>query len=702
MSEIPRYKDSNPIVELTAVASSAQGYEAFAKTLGAIGEHAQKESETIQGEHSNAMYINSIAQSQKVKTDAEIRMLKNPGQSAKIASQTAEQLDSIQQNAYVNSKDRSRLKANVGEFKNTVALKAAATQVNQSQNEAAFTHYANWHDQLQAYKDMLVQDPAKAEHMHNAMVSNLHSLVSIGALTPHEAGSSIKDMQAVVTDSHDMLEYMQYAQSGGEVNAKQYQTLASSPLSNMPANPGSPVNENTAWLVEQHNSDRTFQGLKAAIANNKLLPQAFAAATATQRQEALLMMQGAREADGMINSGEPFPAMEKEFAALNESHRVLSYRETGRRDRLASYLNDMKSGNYLSAITKTPMGNGMMQNFNMKNEAINNSPITDEQKAQQLQQNKNNLVDAAISYGEGHHMPEQYVQPIPAQDVAVMQNAFKLGQDPAAAVQVLRSYSPQNQLYAANALKDPKQRVTMQTVALAGTHITDQEAQDFIAAQQDGRSRKEIDFASQKEVGDDTLINAVNTNIIDATKVINSQYDSATASVLNRNLVEAGMNYAKYISEKKGQFSVKDNSTWDSSKNVKDSAALINRAYAPMTGANYIVNKNQVDITQPEMDNVAQWAINQGNNYLKKHVSEADYIGIRDRGDLTVSVTPKGTLQAKDVYGNVYFSTIFTSNLAAHAAVEVKKENNRIEAENASQYLAPIGIYNQYSPENNK
>ena len=664
---------------------SAQGYEAFAKTLGSISEHAAKAAEEIETDQSNSMYINSVANARQLATQAQVRMLQHPDQAPKIVSQTYEAMDAIQQGAYVNNKDRARLNYYIGGEKDSVMLHGTTTEVKQRQTEAAFTHYVNWTSQLQAYRDAAVSDHAKAETLHKAMIGNIHNLVSTGSMTPIQAASAFKDMDAVISEAQSLHDYMQAGANGQPIDAKTYQTLAASPLNDAPANPNSPINQSTAWMTSYHSSDKTFQGLKSDTINKTLNPQAWSNASPEHRQEIMLMMGGVREADGMINSGEPFPALQREYERLSKSHEVLSYKDQAKRDYLAKYLNNMDSGNYLSVISQTPTGAGIMQNFTSNNAAINAAAIDPAQKIEQLKINKNNMVDQVIAYGEGTHTPAELIKPIPQADIAQVENSFKLGQKPEVALQILRSYSPQNQLYLADSVKDFGQKITLKTIALAGKSITDEEATDFIASQQSGRNYREIDLTTQDGVTDSELKNSINSQISDATKIIMSQYNTNDATILNGELSQAGVKYAKYLSEKKGKFSYeKGNSlgiVWGSSDNVDQAAKFINAAYEPATGANYIFNKKQVGLAKPEMDIVAKYASDQGYKYLQDHVSAADYQAIRDRADLIVTISPKNMIQVKDASGNLYYNAPLTANYVEHAGRENKIAQKKLEDE---------------------
>ena len=313
-NEFPQLQDSRPVFSPVSVTRVKKKVMKLSQKLWV---HLATQSAQKVGEMAKRTIANHVHQFcgediEQIKTSAQINMLEKPGNATKIAEQTNNALDIVKQSAFVNSKDRTKLNSYISGAADDVQLKAVETNVKQRQLEAGFTHYANWPDQLKAYQQALISDPAKADNLKEAMVSSLHALVSIGAITPLQAGSSIQtmsDMVGVAQDHHDV-----YGNSNS--TAGDYHTAASNPLDpSAPANPASPVNQSTAWMVDYYNGDKSFQGVMASI-NSRLActePAAFDSLPLHQRQEAKLAIEGARIADGAINSGESFPAIEKAY-----------------------------------------------------------------------------------------------------------------------------------------------------------------------------------------------------------------------------------------------------------------------------------------------------------------------------------------------------------------------------------------------------
>lgn len=662
-NEIPQIQESQPVLTPVNVNSGAEGYEAFAKTLGAIATSAEQKTEEIVSDQSQTMYINSVANAEQLKTSAQEQMLEHPDQAARIAKDSAYTLDTIKKSAFVNSKDRTKLNAYLSGVNDDIGLKATATNVKQKQLEAAFTHYSNWPDQLKAYQQALLTDHDKAENLKTAMISSLHGLVSIGAITPEQAGSGIKTMSDVVGIAQQHFEMY----GNPNTTAKDYHTVTANPLSQNSNNPNAPINQSTGWMIDYYNSDRTFQGVKADISKRMLPnPEVFDSLQPAQRQEAIMMMQGTQIADGVINSGEPYPAIEKLYQQLSAKGRVLSYKDQATRNAIGTYLEDLKSGNYLSVIGQTPAGNRLMQDFVQRDTAIKNSPIDDVQKNQQLLQNKNQMVNSAVSYADGHHIPKEYVQPIPQADVAAMENGFTLGKDPSVVLQTIGQYTKQNQGYLAQALKNPEHNMVVQGVALSGNDIKPQDKLDFIAANQTGRGYLNKDI--QDNAKDQQLMTRIYSNLSGQMRVVQQNYDPERAQTMQNAMLSSTLKYAKYLAQKDNNIGATDKSgligdaSWK--KYVDQASKIYSNAFQQMSGTNWMVNPNQLPtkMSEGELDILADHVTNEGYKYLKAGRGSAEYESAIGRNPLKMVISPTNDVQAVDGNGKVYFSMPFTSN----------------------------------------
>lgn len=680
MAEIPQLKEAYPVIKPPAASSEAEGFESFAKTLASF---AQKEAETavtLNKEKSDTMYMNSVANAEQAKKDAQAQLIEHPENAEKIMEHASMNMDQIKNEAYVNDRDRARLNKFIQLSQGDVKLEGVKARVQQNRLTASMQHYLNWPDQLKAYSSVLLSDPKQAEILHDKMISSLKGLVATRVLTPYQAAQSLKDMSGMVDASNQWLEGLKDA----GLSARDYHTLASSPITGIDDNSASPMNQDTAWFVDHHMADTSLKGVISSLYNHGYPDfQVFHNLQPAQRDHAIQVMHGVQMADGMINSGESFPMIQSTLKSLNDHEGTLNTQQEATRTSLKTYVNDLEHGNYLNVIQRTAAGNGIIRNYLDKDAAIRGMAIDDAQKAQLLTQNKNNMVDQAIAYGHATHTPEQYIQPIPKADVVAVEDAFKLGNDPAQALSIMGQYSHQNRLYLAQAMKNPNQRMVMQTLAILPNNTPPDQMIDFVAANQEGRPDMTKDLKDTQSLNG-KLAAQVYANLSPQLKFIQQNYPNEESGVLQNAMLQTSIKYAKYLAQKnmnpglaeKGFFSASPIKTFSA-----QSAQIYQNAYQPMTGSNYVVNPNQLDIplTRYQLDHLADYVVDKGYEILHKGgVTNSDLMA---NNPLTMRVSPTGSVQAVDGDNNVIYSEPLTWSYIQHSALEtIQKRNARIKA----------------------
>jgi len=669
MAELPQLQDTQPVLNVQNVQSTATGYDAFAETLDKLSSQAEDQVQKINAQQSQSMYINSIANIEQLKTTSEMRLLEHPDQASRISDDMQSSIDQVKQAAFVNSEDRAKLNFYADRAGDEVDLKGTDASVKQAQLTAAFTHYANFPDQLKAYQDALSSgDEATATNIQTSMVSNLKNLVLTRSITPEQAGSSFKMMSTVADAAQDRMTLANVLNNGGSVTAKDYHTVNSSPLNQTPnGNANAPINGNTQWLANTYNNDKSFQGVEAAILSGNMPNMAaFTNLPKDQRDHAILTAQGVQIANGIINSGEPLPAIQKTYQQLSTPGTTLNYTQKATRNVLENYINNLKNGNYLAVIGKTPQGGAIMQNFIDKNAAIQNSPLDDNQKAQAMEQNRNDMVNAAVAYGHAHHIPDDLIKPIPATDLAQMQNGFTLNQNPAIVIQTLGQYNKVNQAYVANSLKDPTQRLIAQTLSNVGDGVKPSDQLDFIAANQTGRNFSDIK-PDGSGVNDSKMRARIGTDLKDQLSFMGQQNNFMDGQTFQASMINSTLNYAKYLAAKNNDLTMSNWSKW-----VDQASAIYKNAYPIQSNTNYIVNPKQLaqPLTSSELDTLANYATNKGYDSLHQGVSDSVFQRMQSRNPLRMRISPTNNIEAVDQNGSVYFSQPYSTNLLSAAKAD--------------------------------
>jgi len=684
MAEIPTLNDESPVLNTVKINSTAEGYEAFAKTLGQLASTATDTATEIEKDESNTMYINSVANVEQLKTTARMRMLEHPDQAPKIAEQNDDALDIIKKNAFVNNKDRSRLNAYISGASDDVALEATKTEVEQRQLEAATTHYTNWPDQLKAYAAANINDHTKAEQLKESMISSLRGLVMARVITPYQMASGLKDMDAAVSVAQD-----HYAVYGNpDATAKDYHTVAASPFNEGKDKTTAPINESTQWLIDSHNNDLSFQGVRSDIYNHRFPnPMAFDKLEPAQRQQAIQEIHGMQSADGLINSGEPFPVLEHIYNSLDNKSDVLSYHDHALKVGLGNYINQLKNGNYLDVMAQTPKGDAIMKKFVMQNAAIKNTMVySPAGRDQAYLQNKNDLVNNSISLGHGTHTPEQYIQPIPQTDVAIAENSFIKGNDPKNALAILGQYTPQNKAYVANAMRNPDHKLIMQALAFAPSKIKPQDQLDFIAANQTGETKegtpnekgRVYDKLADDKRAHDAVVN-IASKLDTQMRYLDQTYGTEAAKPLQDSMIRTSLNYVKYQAQKDNK--LLQSGSW--SPYIDNATQIYSQSFAPMTGLNYSINRQQLPLpmSKAQLDVVAYYVTNEGYKKIKSGRSDTEYLSATDRNPLRMVLSATNQFQAIDGSGQIVFSTPITEKLVPYAQkiyLEAIKKSNQL------------------------
>jgi hypothetical protein len=693
MAKIPTLDNSQPILQGSNATSGAEGYEAFAKVLGSLGEKATEAVKTIHTEKSNSMYLSSVANIDQLKLSTQELILTDPANADKHVQTMRDSVEKVGAIAYVNPGDRTKLNHYGAQTLNAVELEGVKATAKQAQIGLAYEHYKNWPAQLNALKQAANKPDSKEfENIHNSMIEHLKSLALTGSLTPLQAGNALKSMEAAVDLAKGLHETYSNLEnhSAQEFHKRQYNPFEPNKTNNV----NYPTDENVRWAVNHDASDRSFQGAMNGIHNHQLPDfETVEKFTPNQRQHYTLGINGVNNADSLINSNATLATIRNKVADLEGK---TDYSSVEERKYLKNYIKDWNEGNSQKLMSRTTIGGAIVKDYADKQAYLDNKlRMTDPRNMNEINsikadiaKNKNDYVDKSVAYANTHGFG--IAHPIPKEDVRTIEDNFKRGGNAAAVINTLGQYSKQNQMYVANEMKSPRHNIILQTIALGGMGNTDQEKLDFVTANQQ-RNYKEIDLQTEGLISNNYLINSFNTKIRDAIDIISAQNDPANATILNANLIQSSINYAKYLSEKKGDFSFEKDTVWNSSDNISNVVRFVNKSYAKMSGANYIVNKNQTDLDSTQMDYVSQYAIDEGNKFLRGKLGKVEYAGLRDTAPLSVTISPNNMLIAQDANGNIAFSQPVSSDLVAHATLEVKK-SRREALKGKTDVFRPLGF----------
>lgn len=679
-NKFPTFNDDEPIFTPVNVNSEAEGYDAFARTLGGIAKTTAGMAEQIEKDKSKTMFINSLADAEEVKTSAQQQLIEHPDQAELIAKNTNYTLDSIKTNAYVNDQDRKLLNYHLRNASNQIGLKATEIDAKQKLLTARNVHFSNWKNQLTVYFNDLKTHPQDAEKIEKAMLASLDGLLKTNVLTIQQYNNSLKDMNAVSQVVHDY----QRTYGNPDATAKDYHTVSGHPLNDDKANPNAPINESTMWLQAHNDADKTLQGMLADVSQGRLPDQeAFISANESNRQHVMLAIDGVKDANGLINSGTPVPQIRQTLADLNTKGITLSYRDQAKRDYLDQWLTRLDHGELLSVMGQTPSGNAIFQEHNMQMAALQSSPLSPLQKAQKFIFLKNKLMDQADSWRIANHIHDNLAYIAPKADVNAIEENFKAGGDPKVIMQIASTYYKSHYGALAQSMKTPEQNIAMQGMLFSSNLIPTQEKLDFLSAQQTGL--KYPAETVEKGTTNEYLRTQIYSNLQKPLQLIWQNYDAPTAKIMQDAMVQTTLNYARYLGEKDINPGLKGHggfifSDIDAKGYVAKASKIYLDAFQQRSGMNWIVSNNQLpaNLSDGELDALAAYIVDKGESYLKAGKEPYEYESAISRNPLKMIITPTGSVKAVDGNGQTYYSQPFTSSLMAKA---IKESKTRIEAQ---------------------
>ena len=221
-----------------------------------------KQAGNLGEQESNAMYVQSQAHLDTLKTNAKIEMIKNPGQAGKIAEKVAEGFSSITQDAVVNKGDRSRLNLSANSDLNDLRIDAARAEVGVAKKSGAISFYSNWPTVLSGVKSSIGNEQEFNNRVKSAQ-EMIASMVSSEAITMKQGATYFASLQGAIEAGH---QYMR-ASMDNTLTAKDYHKLKGgmAPIDDG-THMGEPVDHNTAHLYESQSLDLTKKTLRADIA----------------------------------------------------------------------------------------------------------------------------------------------------------------------------------------------------------------------------------------------------------------------------------------------------------------------------------------------------------------------------------------------------------------------------------------------------
>lgn len=683
MADYPQIKDE-PILSPVQVNSKAQGFEDFAKTLGSIATSSEEEAEKIADEASNAGLMQSAAQLQTVKTDAQIRMIENPDQADKVSQQTSGLLDSLGKNAVVNKTDRLRLKSMINTDWNDLRLKAADVTHSQNVKDVANNFWDNYPEVKKSIDDAVTSgNLKKAQELEEALHETARSAAHLGAISPEQLGNISKSISTTYDRASDMATMM----GNPDASAQDFHTVMASPFNKGTfENINYPVNGHTQWMSNHLNYDRTMSGQYAALYSDGNVNWGVVLnSSAADFNDFKMQVAGVNEAKGAIHSGMPFSQIENRAKAL-EAKPKLTPMETGFTKYVKGFRNELENGDgYLRMMSQTTMGARFTQDYYQQKVSIDNAFIrTPDEKFQAQRDNENNYIGNMIALGQSQHVDPSLIRPIPQQTVSSVKSAFIKDAPVSEAISQIAYIKPQYRAYLASAMEKDNQKVS---VFLAGATIGKADT-TFQAQLLEANQNRDYSALLKSEKDDTKTADIWNDISSDRSITQLNKYFAKLpgGDSINDGFKASAVNYVLYRAAKEGDININGKSQY-----INDFIQNVNKGFDIQTGARYLFNNADLGLRNVDFDYISDYAISQAYRNIHQGRTEADFQSYIDLNPLHATNTPDGRIvvidksghAAVDVHGHEAFDQPYTSNML-HAA----HENAESIQKDMSQYFS--------------
>lgn len=504
------YNDDDPIVSDVPVKSTASGLQDVTQGVEKAGQTAFDIADKMAQESSNTQMLEAHSQLQQLATTAKIQMAQNPANASAIAAASATTIQSAKTNTPLNRKDHGQFNYLADGITDQLNLEAGTKTAEVSREQAKYQMINSSTDTLQQVSNGLMStDPAvikSTDQLIDKYYKSLSEGVSTAALTGVEAARQHKLMTDLITATQMRVT----ALSSGEADAKSVNALhiAVNPAPSPFGNANLPTDQTSLQNSGLYGSYQASKSMRADMDAGNIPPMsAWNTRNVGNKEFSVLApyRNGSIAAQGLINSNPNWDFVSNEVKKLNKKGYNLSPAETGYKNRLERWQDDIKNnGGFQRTVMATPLGANATIRYNNRVAAIENTnQIGDPDTiAKNKQQQKfgaiNDYWSELRGIGVGSNIPSQYHSVVDPGLINTVKTAFSSMGDSNSAITVLKNLTPENRNDVANAMPDARTKMAVYQLG----QLLDKGDQSFVAdymlSQKDGQnvSPKDKDLAT--------------------------------------------------------------------------------------------------------------------------------------------------------------------------------------------------------------
>lgn len=460
-NELAQFENTQPLAKLPTPNDKSAGYKALADAFGDISKAAVKIGGDVLDEKSNANLMQSADMSEKLKTQAQIQMLKDPSSAEKIAAATQYTNETIKKSAYVNSADRTKLNWMIDRNQDQINLKGAQTGYEQTKRNLANQFWDSYPVVMNQGTAALTKGDLKtAQSTFDSLHNNAQALARIGAITPEQLGKIHTTTLQMYDRSANLINQLN---NPNGMTAEQYHAATASPFDSNSADMiGQPVDHNTQWMANHLQNDRTVQGQFNALYNGQPINVGvLAGASDADYQKFAMALQGVNSVKGAIAAGTPFNLIQARINALESKPNGLTPSEDAAVKYWKNFNNRLQTDTaFYGVMGQTVLGQQYAAEHQAQAQSLQTTKTgVDLQNA--LRQNDNDFIGKNISYAQSLHLDYHYIKPIPTEWVNEVQSSFQNGAPVLPALQRIEYINPEYRAYLADAMPKPHQGVAV-------------------------------------------------------------------------------------------------------------------------------------------------------------------------------------------------------------------------------------------------
>lgn len=683
---LPTAKDENPIIQAPAIESRSAGDDAIAQGYGKLGETAASITENVLKQKSNAQYMLTLSNLEKIKTDAEVNTIKNPHNAELYNRSAAQTMDVVTKAAQINSADRQKLDFYNSQNKNQLAIKAATVQHQQNQTDAFFSYLQSEPAQQKILEDSLLDtSPAGVERSKQLIEARHRQIAGLeytGSMTPIQAYNATKLIDVGMTKAQNAIEF--YKTAGADISkgadAANYQAHNANPM--VPETPGAlantPASANTQTQMHYHNGDRSIGSVRQDIANGMIPDHAtFLSLNPAQQAEATEYLIGAKRALGLTRSNASLTELKAQYQTVSGSSKWLSQRDEMFKHVLGRQIKMLETNNTRQFLDGTAIGQTINQNETSEMASINaNGVLGDAEKYNYARNSYNKYFSQRVSAAQAQHLTNDQINVAP-EVTSKLEDTFKTG-NVNDALHTLNTLHNQNQLQAIEAMHSPWQKTVMQSVAIglqnnpnmgqdystfvkANTNPPNQDAKGNMVQKADKFSDLYPSEQRPNKLAKDSAIQTGVIDLLTPQKILTQkQYDPATARQMNEGMQSAITNYIKQQAIDANDYKMVHINDY-----MRKAKQLVDNSYATQSGVNWTANGAQLKMNRTQLDWFADYGINRAQEAMAQKTGRpvSDFKNANITNKLSVTFTPTNELKVVDSYGGVVIQEPITSHM---------------------------------------